>query len=72
VVAFQVVIDWCCRTPLHEGCLKQHGDKGGPGVTPRTCGVIGERAQMILVWVRAMSIENASHPRRLRVTRVRP
>jgi hypothetical protein len=28
--------------------------------------------QVILVWVRASGIKNASHPRRLRVTRVRP
>jgi hypothetical protein len=28
------------------------GTKGDPIVTPETCGTIGERAQMILVWVR--------------------
>ena len=37
-----------------------------------TCGTIGERAQVILVWVRASGHGNASHPRRLGVTRVRP
>jgi hypothetical protein len=30
--------------------------------TRETCGAIGERAEMILVWMRAPSIENASHP----------
>ena len=51
---------------LYEECPKHHGHKGGePGVTPWTCGAIGERAQMILMWVRASSVGNASHPRRL-------
>jgi hypothetical protein len=47
---------WCCRTPLHEECLKYHGHKGDPGVTPRTCGAVGERAQVILVLVRARAL----------------
>jgi hypothetical protein len=38
------------------------GHKEDSGVTPETCGVIGERNQVILVWVRATCIENASHP----------
>ena len=42
-----------CRAPLLEECLQHHGHKGDPGVTPGTCGAIGERAQVILVWVRA-------------------
>jgi hypothetical protein len=29
------------------------------------CGAIGERAYVILVWVKAPNIENASHPQRL-------
>ena len=45
------VID--CRAPLLEECPQHHGHKGDPGVTPGTCGAIGERAQVILVWVRA-------------------
>ena len=57
----------CCRAPFHEECPKHHGHKGNPGVTPGTCGAIGERAQVILVWVRAPGIGNASHPRRLGV-----
>ena len=52
-----------CRTPLHEECMKHHGHKGDLGVTPGTCGAIGGRAP---------AIKNASHPRRLGVTRVRP
>ena len=42
-----------CRAPLLEECPQHHGHKGDPGVTPGTCGAIGERAQVILVWVRA-------------------
>ena len=42
-----------CRVPLLEECPQHHGHKGDPGVMPGTCGAIGERAQVILVWVRA-------------------
>ena len=42
------------RAPLLEECPQHHGHKGDPGVTPGTCGAIGERAQVILVWVRAL------------------
>ena len=38
-----------CRAPLFEECPQHHGHKGDPGVTPGTCGAIGERAQVILV-----------------------
>ena len=38
-----------CRAPLLEECPQHHGHKGDPGVTPGTCGTIGERAQVILV-----------------------
>jgi hypothetical protein len=51
-----------CRAPLYKGCPKHHGHKGDPGVTPGTCGAGGEKAQVILVWVRAPGIGNASHP----------
>ena len=61
-----------CRAPLLMGCPKHQGHKGDPGVTPGTCGAVGERAQVILVWVRAPGVGNASHPRRLGVMRVRP
>src|SRR6202022_1668765 len=61
-----------CRAPLHEECPKHNGHKGDPGVTHGTCGAVGERAQVILVWARAPGVGNASHPRRLGCTRVRP
>ena len=51
----------CFCTLLHEECLQHHGHKGDPGVTLGTCSAIGERAQVILMWVRALGIENASH-----------
>ena len=38
-----------CSAPLLEECPQHHGHKGDPGVTPGTCGTIGERAQVILV-----------------------
>ena len=57
-----------CRAPLFEECPQHHGHKRDPGVTPGTCGVIGERAQVILVWMRALghwerlpSMETRSH-----------
>ena len=61
-----------CHAPLHEECPKHHGHKGDPRVIPETYGAVGERAQVILVWVRATGIGNASHPWRLEGTRVRP
>jgi hypothetical protein len=61
-----------CHAPLHKGCPKHQGHKGDPGVTPGICGAGGENAQVILVWVRAPGVGNASHPRRLGVMRVRP
>jgi hypothetical protein len=60
-----------CHAPLHKECLKHHGHKGDPGVTPGNCGTDGEKAQMILVWVRAPGVGNASHPRGLGVMKVR-
>ena len=49
---------------LRSACNSM-GHKGDPGVAPGTYGAIGERAQVILVWVRALG-------RWKRVTRVRP
>ena len=46
-----------CRATLHEECPQRHGHKGDPGVIPGTCGAVGERAQVILVWVRAPTLE---------------
>ena len=57
---------------LHEECPKHHGHKGDPGVTPGTCGAVGERAQGILVWLRAPNVGNASHSQTLGGMRVRP
>ena len=48
-----------------KGGLKHHGHKGDPGVTPGTCGADGEKAQVILVWVRVPGVGNTSHPRGL-------
>ena len=58
------------RAPLHEECPQHDGYKGDPGVTPGTCGAIGERAQVILLWVRAPGVGNVSHLRRLEIMRV--
>ena len=60
-----------CCTPLQEECPKHHGHKGDLRVKPKTCSAIGEKAQVILVLMKALAIGNASHPQRLRVTRVR-
>jgi hypothetical protein len=61
-----------CRAPLHKRCPKHQGHKGDPGVTPGTCCADGEKAQLILVWVRAPGVGNASHPRRLGIMRKKP
>ena len=66
------IIHGNCRAPLHEECPKHHGHKRDPGVTPGTCGAVGKRAQVILVWMRAPGVGNASHPRTLGGMRVRP
>ena len=67
----QTVVATCCA-PLHKECPKYHGPKGDPGVTPRTCGAVGDWAQVILVWVRFPGVGNASHPQRLGAMRVSP
>ena len=41
--------EFLCPAPLLEECPQHHGHKRNPGVTPGTCGTIGERAQVILV-----------------------
>ena len=63
------MLDWCILTlasarlkasmrfpPLREMYQRGGTCKGfdNPGVMPETCGAIGERAQVILVWVRAL------------------
>jgi hypothetical protein len=62
---------YCCAT-LQKETPKYQGHKGDPGVIPGTCGVGGEKAQVILVWVKAPGVGNASHPQGLGVMRVRP
>jgi hypothetical protein len=46
--------------------------QGDPGVTPETCGADGEKAQVILVWVKAPGVGNATHLRGLGIMKVRP
>lgn len=41
-------------------------------VSSKTCGTIGELAQVILVWVTAPNVKNVFHPQRLEFTKVRP
>ena len=62
---------------LHIGCCalfheEHHGHKEDPGVTPGTCGAVGEKIQTTRVWVRAPYVGIASHPQRLGVMRIRP
>jgi hypothetical protein len=54
-----------------RSALNTMGTRGASGVTPETCGSIGERAQVILVWVKAPHVKNVFHPHRLGVTRTR-
>ena len=61
-----------CCTPLHRECSKHHGPKGDSRVTLGTCGAVGERSQMILVWVKTPGVGNAFYPRRLGIIRVWP
>ena len=68
----QTYIHMECHAPLHEECPQHHGYKVDPRMMPEIWGTIGERAQMILVWVRAPCIESAFHPRTLGVMRIKP
>jgi hypothetical protein len=61
-----------CYAPLHEECPKYHGHKEDLGMTLKICGASGEKAQMILVWVKVPSVGNASNTQRLGITRVNP
>ena len=51
-----------CCAPLFKECSQHHRHKGDPGVTPGTCGAIGERAQVILVWVKAPWLQERLPP----------
>ena len=57
---------------LSKGMPETPWAQGNPGMTPWTCGADGEKAQVILVWVRAPSVGNASHPRGLGVMKAKP
>jgi hypothetical protein len=69
---FKMHCGGCCCAPLQKRCPKHQGHKGDPGVTSGPSGAGGETAQVILVWVRAPGVGNASHPRRLGVMREKP
>ena len=58
------MVQWVlqCHAPPHEECSQHHRHKGDPRVTHGACGAISERSQVILVWVRAKGVGNASHP----------
>ena len=45
-----------CSPPLHEECPKHYEQNGDLEVTLENCVTIGEKAQMILVWVKAPRI----------------
>ena len=62
-----IIIKFIFCAPLHEECPKYCGHKGDPGLTSETCDAICESTQMILLWVRALGVENASHPWRLEI-----
>lgn len=57
------------RIKTHAGAILGSQD---PRLTPGPCGAVGERAHVILVWVRAPSVGNASHPWKIGCTRVSP
>ena len=42
-----------CHVSLHKECPQHHGHKGDLGGKLKTCGVLGEGGQVVLVWVRA-------------------
>ena len=41
-------------------------------MTHGTCGAIGEKVEVILVWVNAPNVENASHPQELGDMNIKP
>ena len=58
-----------CHIPLNEECPKHHGHKWDLGMTSGTCGNVGEKTQLMLVWMNASGAGIASHPQRLGVTK---
>ena len=61
-----------CRAPLLEECLQHHRYKEDPRVMLGTCGAIGERAQVILMWMRALGRWERLSPTKTRNHEVRP
>ena len=57
----EVLPQRCC-VPLHEKFPQHHVHKEEPEVIPGTCGAVGKRAQVILVWFKAPGVDKASHP----------
>ena len=51
-----------CYAPLFEECLQDHGHKRDPEVTFKAFDVVAQKAEVILVWVKVLGIENAYHP----------
>ena len=47
------------RVPFYEACQQHHRHKGDLEVTSEIRGAIGEKAQVIIVWVRGPNVENA-------------
>ena len=70
VLKIQLIFFWC-HVLFFEGCLQYHMHKGDTKVTFETCGAIGEKAQVSLVWIKILNVENASHSQRLRVVRMK-
>ena len=61
-----------CRASFNEECPQHHGHKGDPKVISGTYGAVGEKAQVIILWLRAPNVGNTSYPWRLRVMRIMP
>ena len=55
-------VDYACCAPLYEECLQHQMHKEDYGVMPETCGIIGDKIQVNLLWMRALGIGNVSYP----------
>ena len=49
-----------CRIPFLEKYPQYHEHNGDPEVTLGTCSAVDERAQVIVVWMKFLNIENTS------------
>ena len=61
-----------CRAPMHEECPHHHGHKGGPRSDTRDLWCHWWEGPSDASVGEGPSVDNASHPQRLGVTRVRP